>query len=688
MHADVSHAEAVRLLVNTRLFWIPLLPLIAFVILILIGRRLGSLAPWLSVAALASAAGLTFSIAKPVFDGVTLSQRWDWLSTTNPAWSIGFAVDGLSWLMLFVVTVIGTMIQLYSIGYMHGDKRFSRFFAYLSLFCASMLGLVMADHFLLLFMCWELVGVCSYLLISFWFEKPAAAAAGRKAFLTTRVGDVGLLLGIFLLYTLVGDLRFLHLDIIRASLIESGKGGYLTLISALIFFGAVGKSAQIPLHVWLPDAMEGPTSVSALIHAATMVAAGVYLVARSFALFTPDSLQIVLVLGLVTHLLAATVALTMTDIKRVLAYSTLSQLGLMMVAMGLEARTAAMFHLYAHAFFKALMFLGAGSVIHAAHTQELGELGGLLKRMPWTGGLFLAAALSMCGLPFLSGFWSKDAILLAARESEPVVYWLLVLGATMTCCYVLRLWFRCFLGPEAQASAAHGGHGKHKSAHHASMVGAPSRADTSSPPRSHGAPGSVAHESPAIMVGPMAVLGIGALIAGLAGSPWMGNPLYHLLGDHHAHEHLDIPLLFMTAGILAVGGGLAWVVGFKRRNLLPEPLRPIGRLAYNLAAHKYYFDELYAFAIIRPFLSLTRSLSIFDGRVVDGAVNGAGRIGWFLGQWEERFDRTIVDGIVNGMGAVAQALGGAGRRLQTGYIQQYLLVVIIAAVTLSVLVQL
>ena len=679
-HGVVEHVvQAARLMVEPRLALIPLLPLISFLLLILFGKRLGGLAPWGSVAALASAAGITFSIAKPVFDGVALGLRWAWLSPTNDAWSVGFYVDGLSWVMLFVVTVIGTMIQIYSIGYMHGDPRFSRFFAYLSLFCASMLLLVLADHFILLFAGWELVGLCSYLLISFWFEKPAAANAGRKAFLTTRVGDVGLLLGILTLYWTTGDLRFAHLDAIRSGLIENGQGWLLSVISLLVFFGAAGKSAQIPLHVWLPDAMEGPTSVSALIHAATMVAAGVYLVARTFSLFTMESLQIVMLIGLATHLFAGTVALTQVDIKRVLAYSTLSQLGLMFTAIGLEARTAGMFHLYTHAFFKALMFLGAGSVIHAAHTQDMREMGGLLKRMPWTGGLFLLAALSMTGLPFLSGFWSKDAILLAARESDPLIYWILVAGAVMTCTYILRLWLRIFWGEEAHA-AHPGREHQHSGGRDVAPAGAAVR-------KSHAKQAGL-HESPAIMVLPMAVLGIGAAIAGLAGSPWFGNRFFFLLGEHHAHEHLDMPLLLTTFLILAAGGSLAYFVGFKRLNFVPAPLRPLATKAYTLAYNKYYVDEIYQAVLIRPIQAISRSLTGFDGSVVDGAVNGAGRIGAFLSRWEDAFDRMVVDGVVNGCGALAQALGSAGRMLQTGQVQQYLLVVIVAAVTLSVLIRL
>jgi len=553
--------------------------------------------------------------------------------------------------MLLIVTAIGTMIQLYSIGYMEGDARFSRFFAYLSLFCASMLGLVMADHFILLYGCWELVGLCSYLLISFWFEKPAAAAAGRKAFITTRIGDTGLLLGIFLLAWTGGELRFQQLPVLRSTFLLHGQESLLTLISLLVFLGAVGKSAQVPLHVWLPDAMEGPTPVSALIHAATMVAAGVYLVARTFPLFTPESLRVVLTVGLVTHLAAGTVALTMTDIKRILAYSTLSQLGLMMAALGLGAVAVAMFHLFTHAFFKALLFLAAGSVIHATHQQELSALGGLRRAMPWTAAVFLVAALAMGGCFPLSGFWSKDAVLLVAQHAAPWVLWLLLGGAVMTSAYIFRLYLRCFHGERP-----------HREGHYP-------------------------QESPAIMVIPLLALAFGAALAGLVGSPWMNHRFFQLLGATEGHEGIDLPILALSTLALGVGVWLAWTVGLKRRTLLPALLRPVGARLYTWAAHKYYIDELYARALIQPFLRLAGRLYRFDQQVVDGAVNGAGRAGAWLSRVKGWFDQQVVDRLVN---EVAQAVRGAGafcRKLQTGVVHQYLLAVVVAVVVLAFVVR-
>jgi NADH-quinone oxidoreductase subunit L len=629
------------------LLWIPGLPLAAFAVLILLGRRLGRASGWLAVASLVGALLGVVSIGAAVLDHQTLVLRWPWLAPADSAWAVGFAVDGLSWIMLLVVTTIAPLIACYSIGYMRDDPRFSRYFAYFALFCASMLLLVMADHFVLLYVGWELVGLCSYLLISFWFEKPAAAAAGLKAFLTTRVGDTGLLLGILLLAWLGGGLHFSALGAIRAHLLDHGYEGLLTLISLLVFLGAVGKSAQIPLHVWLPDAMEGPTPVSALIHAATMVAAGVYLVARTIELFTPASLTVVLAIGLSTHLLAGTVALTQTDIKRILAYSTLSQLGLMMTALGLGARSAAMLHLTTHAYFKALLFLGAGSVIHAAHTQELGRLGGLRRAMPWTATLFLLAALSMSGLMLLSGFWSKDAILLAAADARPWLLWVLLAGAVMTASYIFRLYLRCFHGTAP-------GHGH-------------------------------AHESPAVMVLPMALLGAGAACVGLLESPWLGHPFLRLLRDPHVHDHVDAAIAILSMVALAIGLWAAWTVGVKRRSLLPAAWRPVGNRLYQLAAHKYYVDEAYDRFLIQPFLAATGSLARFDQRVIDGAVNGAGRLGDLVARVKASFDRVVVDGFVNGLAAAVRGVGALLRLIQTGVVQQYLLVVAAAVVALSIL---
>ena len=632
---------------TSQLAWIPGLPLAAFAILILMGRRLGRASAWLAVVAMAAALVATLGIAPAVLRHESVGIRWPWLSPTDYRWAIGLMVDELSLVMLFVVTIVGTLIQLYSIGYMHDDPRVSRFFAYLSLFCASMLGLVMADHFILLYACWELVGLCSYLLISFWFEKPEAARAGRKAFITTRIGDTGLLLGILLLAFTAGALRFDHLDSIRTKFLLEHNEALLTLISVLIFCGAVGKSAQVPLHVWLPDAMEGPTPVSALIHAATMVAAGVYLVARTLPLFTPQSLLVVLGIGLVTHLFAGTIALTQTDIKRVLAYSTISQLGLMMTALGLSAMPAAMFHLVTHAWFKALLFLGAGSVIHATHQQDLAHLGGLARSMRWTHLTFLVAALTMSGIPPLSGFWSKDAILLEAKRQAPWVFWCLLGGAIMTVGYIFRLYFRCFHGS----------------------------------PSSHAAP---VRESPAIMTIPLALLAVGAALVGFLGSPVAHQWFFQLLGAHELHEGLDVGMVLISLAVAGYGIWLAWQVGMKHRRLLPAVVQPLGRRLYTWAAHKYFVDEAYDRLIIQPVLRGCQALLRFDLRVIDGAVNGAGASGWRLSQLKDWIDRNVVDGLVNGVAQFVRAVSTAGRRIQTGLVHHYLLGVVAAVVILAV----
>ena len=625
---------------------IPGLPLLAFAILILIGRRLGAASAWISVAAMAGALAVTYGLVAPaVLAGQVLSLRGEWLLH----WRMGFHVDELSLIMLVVVTTIGTLIQLYSIGYMHGDARYSRFFAYLSLFCASMLGLAMADHLVLFFACWELMGLCSYLLISFWFEKPAAANAGLKAFLTTRIGDTGLLLGILLLALTAGTLEFHDLGSVRMRLLVQHQEALLTLISLLIFSGSVGKSAQIPLHVWLPDAMEGPTPVSALIHAATMVAAGVYLVARTLPLFTAQGLAVVLGIGLTTHLLAGTVALTMTDIKRILAYSTISQLGLMFVALGLGSMPLAMFHLVTHACFKALLFLGAGSIIHATHQQDLSKLGGLFRSMPVTGTTCLIATLAMSGVPFLSGFWSKDAILIAARRDAPGVFWCLLVGAVMTAAYIFRLYLRCFHG-----APAHHGHSEHP-----------------------------AHESPAIMTAPLALLAIGAAGIGFLGSPFTHHWLFGFLKLEEAQEGLDLTMLLVSGLIAGLGAWLAWEVGVRRRTLLPAGLRPLGQRLYGWAAHKYYVDECYREAIVQPFLRLTQGLSRFDQVVIDGAVNRTGSAGAWLSRLKAEFDRRIVDGLVNAIGRAIQAISARGRQLQTGIIHHYLLGIVASVVLLA-----
>jgi NADH-quinone oxidoreductase subunit L len=435
------------------LLTIILLPLGAFTVQILFGRRMPRGGDWISTGAIFISLFLAARVFFRVFEGggpgFHQVYNWSWLSIPGFSLGMGMWIDSVTAVMLMVVTIVSSFVHLYSFGYMHGDPRYSRYFAYLSLFSFSMLGIVLTDNLFFLYIFWELVGICSYLLIGFWFEKPPAASAGKKAFITTRIGDVGMFIGILIVYSHIGHLSYSDLF---SSVANGGwDNGLLTVTGIFLFMGAVGKSAQFPLHVWLPDAMEGPTPVSALIHAATMVAAGVYMVARLFVIFTPDTLLVIAYIGAVTAFFAATVAIVMTDIKRVLAYSTLSQLGYMMMALGVGGYVAGLFHLMTHAFFKSLLFLCSGSVIHAMHTNEITEMGGLRKKMPVTFITFLVATLAISGVPFFSGFYSKDAILgetlsFGLRTGHILLFIMGVVAAGITAFYMFRLVFVTFTG--------------------------------------------------------------------------------------------------------------------------------------------------------------------------------------------------------------------------------------------------
>jgi NADH-quinone oxidoreductase subunit L len=619
-------------------YWIPLLPFTAFVINILFGRKVAHKAAWLSVAtSMVSCIIGLFCIAMVIRSG-TLKEEWTWLMLGNVPLKFGYFIDPLAAILLFVVTIIGTLIQVYSAGYMHDDPRFSRFFAYVSLFMSAMLTLVIANNYILFFMAWEVMGLCSYFLIGFWFEKNSAADAGRKAFMVTRVGDVGFLAGMMTLFLATGNLNFDQL----ATAVQNGNA-LLPLAALLIFCGTIGKSAQFPLHVWLPDAMEGPTPVSALIHAATMVAAGVYLVARSFPLFElfPNVLTVVTVIGTTTAVMAAFIALTATDIKKVLAYSTISQLGYMVAALGLNGFGAGTFHLMTHAFFKALLFLGAGSVIHGTGTQDLREMGGLLGKMKHTAYTFIIASLAIAGVPPLSGFWSKDEILAAAFNGHPIVYCLLLLTAFMTAFYMFRLVFMAFFGT----------------------------------PRDHKIH---AHESPKLMTVPLWILAVGAVCVGIPGSPLMGNWFQRFLAGPHHHTEHTLNLFVMGSSILAGLGGiaLAWVLYLKAPKL-PAMIAEKCSILYRMSLRKLWFDEIYEILFIRPFKCLAGWLYIFDQEAIDAVVNETGlttlRVSWLKG-W---IDTYIVDGLVNLVGAIVQFASSITRRIQTGFVQHYLMIVFI-----------
>ncbi|HEX2325907.1 MAG TPA: NADH-quinone oxidoreductase subunit L, partial [Chloroflexota bacterium] len=554
--------------------------------------------------------------------------RWDFFTTLS--------VDWLAIMMLGVVTFLASFIQIYSVGYMRGDNRYWWFFSVMSLFCAAMLGLVLAYDFLVLYMCWELVGLCSYLLIGFWYQERDNAEAAKKAFITTRVGDVGFAIGIFLL--------FLQADTFRMDeIFEQIATGQMdptivTVAGILIFIGAMGKSGQFPLHVWLPDAMAGPTPVSALVHSATMVAAGVYLVARAFPLFaaSPVTMAVIATIGTITLIFAATIALTQRDIKRVLAYSTVSQLGYMMMALGLGAYTAGVFHLYTHAFFKALLFLGAGSVIHSMEAvlghgdkraNDVFWMGGLRKRMPLTFFTFLVASLSLAGVFPLSGFWSKDEILVGARDAGAYLSLALgLIGAFLTAFYMFRVIYLAFFGPErwrealatAEAEGEHapaGDHDAHGSAGH----------------EGHREP----HESPWVMTLPLLILAVPAAFAGVVNIPglWTAFGDRIFFGEVH-HGELDVVLAGSGLFAALLGIGLATVMYWKPV-VSPEALGSTLPRVYRTLYNKYYFDELYQWIIDRVVLVIGGLSALFDRKVVNaGVVDGpawwTGRFGWGL----------------------------------------------------------
>jgi NADH-quinone oxidoreductase subunit L len=485
--------------------------------------------------------------------------------------------------MLMVVTGVGLLIHIYSIGYMSEEDGYYRFFSYLNLFMFFMLVLVLAENFLVLFVGWEGVGLCSYLLIGYYFLEQYATNAGNKAFIVNRIGDFGFTLAVFLIVRQFGTLDFTHVfDAAKTMPTESGAG-ILTAICLLLLVGAAGKSAQIPLYVWLPDAMAGPTPVSALIHAATMVTAGVYMTARSAALFThaPIAMNTVAIIGLATAFFAATIGLAQTDIKKVYAYSTVSQLGYMFLGVGVGAFSAGIFHLMTHAFFKGLLFLGAGAVIHGLHgEQDLRQMGGLFKHMRITALTLLCASFAISGFPFTSGFFSKDAILVAAYEHAPWMYWLGVLTAGMTAFYVFRAWFLAFMGDY----------------------------------RGHAHP----HESPLVMTGPLMILAALSLAGGFINIPHWLEPMF-------AEKAENQGLAWLSAGVGVVGIALAYLFYVVRPGLADSFAKSMGGL-HRLVYNKYFVDEVYDAAIIQPVVGGSRFILWrgIDAGLIDGLVNGIG----------------------------------------------------------------
>ena len=616
------------------------------------------------------------------------AKAFTWIFAGSFQADMALLVDPLSAIMLFFVCGVGFLVHLYAVGYMHGDPGYWRFFTYLNLFMMSMLILVLADNYLLMFVGWEGVGLCSYLLIGFWYERPAASQAGKKAFLVNRIGDAGFMMGIFLIFWTAGAIDY------ETVFNQANNGvfttGVATAATLLLFVGAIGKSAQVPLYVWLPDAMEGPTPVSALIHAATMVTAGVYMLVRSQVLFmlAPTTMLVVAAVGAITAIFAASIGLVQTDIKRVLAYSTVSQLGYMFLACGVGAFSSGLFHVMTHAFFKGLLFLGAGSVIHALHEeQDMRRMGGLYKHIPGTYRTMAIATLAIAGIFPFAGFWSKDEILTMAVKAGGInaFFWILgMCAAFMTSFYMFRLLFMTFYGRERFDE------------HHVHP-----------------------HESPSVMLTPLKILAVLSLIGGfIVGIPpenglfhrFLGHAFHHWV-EHHPHAFHIWPDLFLMilSTLVALAGFFtaytvylsnpqgreresfgsqirgAWqvlwsVVIWNRRGVdvfyteRAERLATKYALAYDTLLNKYYVDEFYHAYVVRPIMWATSALWIFDSKIVDGIVNGFGKFTRLYSNWSSWVDRRYVDGSVNGAAELVRGSAQAFRLLQTGVVQNYLLV--------------
>jgi len=624
------------------LSWILIIPFTTFLVIgLLSGQLKAQISGWIGTLSLLVITLISWVTAFSYFINAkapftsTVPVSMEWLHFTDQLTiDIGILLDPISVMMMVVVTTVSLMVHIYSMGYMKGESGFSRYYAFLSLFTLAMLGLVVATNLFQMYIFWELVGVSSFLLIGFYYEKPSAVAAAKKAFIVTRFADLGFLLGILLLSYHTGTFDFNELTQPESNIFASGTSISFMGLSAitwaliLIFIGGAGKSAMFPLHIWLPDAMEGPTPVSALIHAATMVVAGVYLVARLFPVFiftSPEALEIVAIIGGFTSLFAAIIACTQTDIKRILAFSTMSQIGYMMLALGVSGYgenglgyMASMFHLFTHAFFKALLFLGAGAIIHAVHSNEIGDMGNLRKKLPLTHLTFLIACLAISGIPPLSGFFSKDEILVAAYQSNVFLFGVEYLVAGLTAFYMFRLYYGIFWGKEQTYTQE---------------------------PR----------EAGLFMGIPMIILALGSVLAGfLPFNQWVttnGLPL-----EIHMHWNIAIPSV-----LIAIVGIVVATVLYRKESNLPEKIMNGSKAFYTMVYHKFYIDEIYLFItknIIFKYIS--RPLAWFDRNVVDATMNG---VGWSVENGSEKM-----------------------KGLQSGQLQQYAAVFLAGAIFLILLI--
>lgn len=621
---------------------IPLLPLSGFLINGLLGKKLGkTLVSWIGCGSV----GFSFLISvKVFFELLTLPAEerilekivFPWIYSGFFKVNISFLVDPLSCVMLLVVTGVGFLIHVYSVGYMAEDKGFSRFFSFLNLFVFSMLMLVLANNFLLLYLGWEAVGLCSYLLIGFWYEKKSASDAAKKAFIVNRIGDFGFALGVMLIFWTFGSLNYSEVFQSAPSVLITG-GGLVTAITLLLFMGAVGKSAQIPLYVWLPDAMEGPTPVSALIHAATMVTAGVYMVARCHILYelAPFTMGLVAVIGAITAIYTASIGMVQNDIKRVLAYSTISQLGYMFLGCGVGAFAAGIFHLMTHAFFKALLFLGAGSVMHALSGElNMQKMGALKQKLPATFWTVFMAVLAISGIPLFSGFFSKDEILWKAFSQGNIFLWIIgVATAGMTAFYMFRLLFLTFFGKSRVEESVE---------HHI-------------------------HESPKVMTIPLMILAVLSVIGGYVGIPKSlggGNGFEHFLspvfgekGEMAIHSPLTEYLVMAVSVAVALSGIFFAYRFYIKTPELPKRLAERFSFLYKVVLNKYYIDELYFKVIVNPLLKFAT----------------------FLWQF---FDIKVIDGMANGLADIVNWFAGMGRKIQTGYVRNYALGMVLGALVI------
>jgi NADH-quinone oxidoreductase subunit L len=648
---------------------IPALPALGAVVLLLFGKRIGEpRAGWLATAMMALAFvaslitfGALFSLEPDARFHAT--QGYTWIASGGFSVDFRFLVDPLSTTMILFVTGVGSLIHMYAIGYMHGDPRFSRFFAYMNLFAASMLTLVLGNSFLVTFVGWEGVGLCSYLLVSFWFERNTAAVAGKKAFVTNRVGDFGFMLAMFLLFSKIGTLDYSGL-----AKIDGVASSTVTAIGLLLLLGAVGKSAQLPLYFWLPDAMEGPTPVSALIHAATMVTAGVFLVCRAHVIFEASSAALTTVawIGAITALFAATIALVQNDIKRVLAYSTISQLGYMFLAAGVHAYSAAMFHMITHAFFKALLFLGAGAVIHGMHDeQDMRRMGALRKYMPITAGTFITAWLAIAGIIPFAGFWSKDEILAKAWINHDYALWLIgAVTALLTAFYMTRQVWLVFYGDERwrspEVAAA-------TEASDSPVVHADTFADGGAHEEGHGLE---PHEAPWTMALPLVALAVLSTIGGVINLPftkakldfltrWL-EPVFSTVPEKNPTFSTGFALSTVAVIIAVVGivGCWSWYRAAQQRKVLDPAVERLGPFA-TVLANGYYLDIGLAKLVSGPITAFANFLS-------------------------RGVDHDVIDGAVNGVATGFRDVGGGLRRIQTGLVRNYALGIVFGAVLLMV----